>query len=86
MLVDGCRFLNLPETLVYMRVSPDMYERRGGAEYFRSLKELEKDKRIAEIVSPFRYIVNVFIRFMQCVAFDNRLRRIVYQKVLRKKR
>lgn len=86
MLADGCRFLNLPDTLVCMRVSPGMYDRRGGIEYFRSLKDLEKDKRIAKIVSPFRYSVNIFIRFVQCVAFNNRLRRIVYQKVLRKKR
>lgn len=86
MLSAGCRFENLPQTLVYMRVSADMYNRRGGVEYFESLKRLENDKRIAKTVSPFRYVINVSVRFVQCVVLSNSLRRLVYQKVLRKRR
>ena len=84
MLVDGCRFLNLSEALVYMRVSPDMYERRGGAEYFRSLKKLEKDKRKVGLTSATQYAANITMRFVQCVIARGNIRRIVYQKILRK--
>jgi len=61
-----------------------MYERRGGVEYFRSLKELEKDKRKSGLTSALQYATNITMRFVQCVIARGNIRRIVYQKILRK--
>lgn len=85
MLACGCNFMNLPETLVYVRVGKDMYSRRGGYSYFKSLKELEKYKKHAGIISGFRYAKNVSVRFIQCVLLPNKLRGFLYKKLARKR-
>lgn len=38
----GCRFANLPDILVNVRVGKDMYARRGGWKYFRSEEKLQR--------------------------------------------
>ena len=83
MQINGCRFENLSETLVYMRVTPDTYARRGGMKYFRSLKKLEQDKLDMKIISKGIYLENVAIRFAQCVLSCGSFRRVVYQRMLR---
>ncbi len=81
----GCNFMNLPETLVYVRVGRDMYARRGGYAYFKALKQLEKYKKKNGIISSFRYVKNVTIRFIQCVLLPNKLRSFLYKKLARKR-
>ena len=85
MLACGCNFMNLPDVLVYVRVGQDMYARRGGYAYFKSLKELEKYKKKAGITGSFKYIKNVTIRFIQCVLLPNKLRGFLYKKIARKR-
>ncbi len=84
MLKNGSRFENLPETLVYMRVNGDTYSRRGGVEYFRSLKKLEKDKLVMSIISLPQYLGNVIVRYVQCVLLRGRMRKLIYRRILRK--
>lgn len=36
MALAGCKFANLPDTLVNVRVGKAMYQRRGGWKYFKS--------------------------------------------------
>ena len=85
MLKENCKFLNLPNYLVKMRVSDDMYQRRGGYEYFKILKKVEQYKKESKIITNGRYLKNVLIRFCQCVLLTNKLRSFVYKNVLRKK-
>ncbi len=85
MLQQGCYFENLPDTLVYMRTSPNLYKRRGGVRYFNSLKSLELDKLHRGITTPFEYATVTLSRFVQCVLIRGNMRRFVYQKILRRK-
>ena len=56
----GCRFANLPDTLVNVRVGKDMYARRGGWRYFKSEAKLQSYMFRHRIISLPRYIYNVF--------------------------
>ncbi len=84
MMINGCKFMNLPEVLVKMRVNAQMYQRRGGYNYYKTLNELEKYKKEEKITTGVEYLKNCAIRFCQCVLLPNRLRGWIYQKVLRK--
>ncbi len=80
----GCRFANLPDTLVNVRVGADMYRRRGGWKYFKSEKCLQDYMLRHRIISLPRYCYNVLGRFAVQVAMPNRLRGFIFQKLFRK--
>lgn len=80
----GCRFANLPETLVKVRVGADMYRRRGGWKYFISEKGLQDYMLLHHIISLPRYCYNVLGRFSVQVAMPNSLRGFIFQKLFRK--
>lgn len=80
----GCRFANLPDTLVNVRVGKDMYARRGGWKYFRSEAGLQRYMLQHKIISLPRYLFNVAVRFAVQVAMPNRVRGFVFQKLFRK--
>lgn len=86
MMLDGCVFMNLPDILVNMRTSPEMYQRRGGLKYYKALQRLEKFKKDSNIVNYIGYTKNKVMRFIQCVMIPNNLRGWIYKKVLRKQR
>lgn len=79
----GCRFANLPDTLVNVRVGKEMYARRGGWKYFKSEKGLQDYMLSHKIISFPRYCYNVFGRFVIQVAMPNKLRGFVFQKLFR---
>lgn len=80
----GCRFANLPDTLVNVRVGADMYQRRGGWRYFKSEARLQRYMLSHHLISVPRYIYNVAGRFVVQVAMPNRLRGFIFQKLFRK--
>ncbi len=80
----GCRFANLPDTLINVRVGADMYRRRGGWKYFKSEKGLQDYMLQKHIISLPRYCYNVLGRFAVQVAMPNRLRGFIFQKLFRK--
>lgn len=84
MAEEGCRFANLPDTLVNVRVGAGMYRRRGGWKYFKSEKGLQDYMLRHHIISLPRYCYNVFGRFAVQVAMPNRLRGFIFQKLFRK--
>lgn len=86
MLANGCRFLNLSEVLVNVRVGAAMYRRRGGWKYFRSLKTIEKFKLSARLNSRVAFLKNITIRMIQCLFLPNCLRGWLYIKVARSER
>lgn len=84
MMLAGCKFANLPETLVHVRVGKDMYARRGGMEYFKSEAKLQKFMWSNDIISYPRYSFNILVRLCVQVIMPNWLRGFVFQRLFRK--
>lgn len=80
----GCKFANIPDTLVNVRVGKDMYARRGGWKYFKSEKGLQDYMLKKKMISFPRYLFNVAVRFGVQVAMPNSIRGFVFQKLFRK--
>lgn len=83
MILNNCKFLNLDDTLVKVRVNLKMYGRRGGWKYFISEAKLQKYMKKHKIISFWRYAINVIIRFIIQVLMPNVIRRFVFLKLLR---
>lgn len=84
MALNGCRFANLPETLVNVRVGADMYGRRGGWKYFLSNKGIQDYKYKHNFISLPRYLMNVSTQLIVQVLMPNKLRGLVFRNILRK--
>lgn len=84
MALAGCKFANLPDTLVNVRVGKEMYKRRGGWKYFKSEKGLQDYMLQHKMISVPRYCYNVLGRFIIQVAMPNSLRGFIFQKLFRK--
>lgn len=85
MMEAGCKFQNLQEILVNVRVGADMYARRGGVKYFKSEATLQYYMLKHNIINGPQYSVNVFIRFLVQIILPNKLRAFVFQNLFRKK-
>lgn len=83
MLQHGCKSENISKSLVYMRVSRDLYARRGGLKYYKSQKQLLKYMRKTKYISWLTYTKNKIIRFCVQVLMPNWLRKKFYNKKLR---
>lgn len=83
MALVGCRFANLPDTLVNVRAGKDMCARRGGWRYFKSEAALQKYMLANKVISPFRYLFNVSVRFVVQVMMPNRVRGFIFRTMLR---
>jgi len=84
MLMNGSKFYNLQESLLYFRVSEGTIKRRGGFKY--ALDEIHIQKMIYKtgFINFPVFIKNSFIRF--CVRiFPLKLRTFVYNRMLREK-
>lgn len=83
MALAGCKFANLPDTLGNVRVGKDMYARRGGWRYFKSEAALQKYMLANKVISPFRYLFNLSVRFVVQVMMPNRIRGFVFRRMFR---
>lgn len=77
-------FFNIEDTLVNVRIGPEMYQRRGGMKYFRSEAKLQKFMLKNKIIGFGTYFMNVSKRFIVQVLLPNRLRGWIFQKFARK--
>ncbi len=84
MALDGCKFVNVPDVLVNVRVGAEMYSRRGGWRYFRSEAKLQGYMLRHKLIGLPRYLYNVAGRFAVQVAMPNKVRGFVFQKLFRK--
>lgn len=84
MFLKGYNFANLPDTLVLARVGNDMYKRRGGINYFKSEKKLQRYMLDNKVISCWRYFLNVLERFIIQVFMPNSLRGFIFKKFARK--
>lgn len=85
MALAGCRFANLPDVLVNVRVGKDMYRRRGGWRYFKSEARLQVFMWRKGLIAFPRLAVNVGVRFLVQVIMPNGVRSWVFQHFARKK-
>ena len=85
LMVARCKFANLPDTLVNVRVGKEMYQRRGGRKYFKSEFFIQDLMRQNGIISWSRFCFNVLARWCIQVAMPNWLRGFVFQKLFRQK-
>lgn len=78
-------FKNINDFLVNVRVGDEMYRRRGGWKLFKSEAKLQKFMLNNKIISFFKFLYNVCIRFVIQVLLPNRLRGWVFKKMAREK-
>lgn len=84
LLLDGCKGCNLPQTLCYMRVSSDFYDRRGGKALLRSAIRLRWDLYKKGLYGFWNFL------FVACALtvsslMPRALRKGLYRSALRKK-
>ena len=83
MIQNGCYCQNINEYLNYVRVSDDLYKRRGGLKYLKSLMKFKNEQLHNGFYSLSDYIKSSMAHIVVCLMPGN-LRQIVYKKVLRK--
>lgn len=82
MLMNGAKFYNIQESLLYFRFSQEMFKRRGGWRY--AMEELRFQRMMKQIhfISCSEFVKNIFVRFSTRI-MPNSLRTIIYKKLLR---
>ena len=78
------RFKNINEVLVNVRVSCDMYKRRGGIKYFKSELKIQQLLLSNKIITINKFLLNVIIRFIIQILMPNKIRMLVFKKLCRK--
>lgn len=84
MTLAGCKFYNIQENLVNVRVGKEMYQRRGGWRYFKSEASIQRFMWKNKLISLPRFGYNVLIRFIVQVVLPNGLRGWVFRHFARK--
>ena len=83
MMMNNCKFYNIPEPLLYFRMTENSFERRGGWKYaITEVKNMWMFKKIG-FFSLSLYLKNVFTRFPVRI-MPNKLRKFIYNTFLRK--
>jgi glycosyltransferase involved in cell wall biosynthesis len=83
MFLKGYLFKNLDQTLVKVRVSENLYKRRGGWGYFVSESKLQNFMYENQIISLPIMAGNIFIRLIVQLLMPNKLREWVFKKMFR---
>lgn len=82
LLLNGIRFYNIQESLLYFRITHDTFRRRGGFKH--AINESIFQYHIYKLgyISTARFIINFFIRFTTRIV-PNPLRELIYKRLLR---
>lgn len=83
MVLNGCKFANIPDNLVYVRVGDEMYQRRGGYRYFKSEAKLQYFMLQNKVITLSHYSFNIIVRLIVQVLMPNKIRGFVFQKLFR---
>ena len=84
MMMHDCVFANIPEVLVKVRVSKEMYNRRGGCRYYKMECALFKFMKDNQLIGTGRFVYNLAIRGIVQFLLPTNIRRLIYQKFLRR--
>lgn len=82
MLKKGAIFYNIQESLLYFRISPDMFKRRGGWKYAIDELRFIKVMLNMNMITYKQFVLNVITRFPVRIA-PNQVRSWLYKKLLR---
>lgn len=82
MMVNGCKFANIQESLLYFRTSPDMFRRRGGWRYAKDSARFQWTLHKLGLTSAVQAIKASIIRGGVYV-MPNKIRELIYKKLLR---
>lgn len=83
MLMDGAKFYNIQESLLWFRSSSDMFERRGGWRYLKNEIDFWIMAYRTGFVSYIRMVANIMVRVPVRV-LPNKWRKVFYTSILRK--
>lgn len=83
MIMSGCIFYNFSQPLVYVRVSPDFYERRGGIKYLKKVISFKINFYKYGFYSRFDLIKGIAVHSFVCL-MPNFLRAFIYKRLLRR--
>ena len=83
MILSGAKCKNISTPLVYARVGKDMYQRRGGWNYYKKYQAGRKKIYETGYISRFDYEITCAIQFVVAL-IPNRLRAVVFKKILRR--
>lgn len=83
MIKNNCICQNINEYLSYVKVSEDLYKRRGGIKYLKSLMKFKNEQLKTGFYSFGDYIKSSFAHIVVCL-MPGSLRQLVYKKLLRK--
>lgn len=81
MMLNGARCMNIMESLVYVRIGKDMYERRGGWSYFRRYASARKRVLETGYISWIDYLYTILIQLVVAL-MPGSLRGWFFKKVL----
>lgn len=82
MLMNGAKFYNIQESLLYFRSSSDMFKRRGGLKYVSTEIVFQNFLLKSQFISFSRYVQNIIIRVIARI-MPNRWRTFLYRRKLR---
>jgi Glycosyltransferases, probably involved in cell wall biogenesis len=82
MLMNGARFYNIQESLLFFRFSPDMFRRRGGWRYALTEVRLQTLFYCIGFIDIFSFIRNVCIRLVTRF-LPNDFRSLLYKRFIR---
>ena len=83
MALKGCKFANVPETLVKVRVGKDMYARRGVTRYFKSEINIQRLMLRNKMIGIPTFLMNCLKRLIVQVLLPNSVRRWVFKTFAR---
>lgn len=82
MMVNGCKFANIQESLLYFRTSPDMFRRRGGWRYAIDSAKFQWTLHKLGLTTVFQAIKASILRGGVYV-MPNKIRELIYKNILR---
>jgi len=82
MLLNGAKFYNIQESLLFFRSSPEMFKRRGGFSYACTEAKFLWHIHQLGLVGLVQTCLNIPLRFMTRI-IPNGLRSWIYKKILR---
>jgi glycosyltransferase involved in cell wall biosynthesis len=85
MMQNNFKFENIDEPLLKMRITNETYMRRGGWKYFVTQKKLFDYMLKNNLINIFEYGYNNSIRFVTRLLIPNKVRKMLYLNILRKK-
>lgn len=82
MLLNGIKAYNIQNTILYMRSGTDMYKRRGGIEYLKSMYKFRRYLLKIGLSGKSDFLITVIGQSFTCIV-PNKIRKLIYQYFLR---